>query len=79
MNPVEIPFPPFIINPMWQNPHPALEAVLQINLPDWQSLDMTGTLPNSSLIKGKNRFFLPQDSVCECVDDYSLHQNYLIS
>lgn len=79
MNPVEIPFPPFIINPMWQNPHPALEAALQINLPDWQSLDMTGTLPNSSLIKGKNRFFLPQDSVCECVDDYSLHQNYLIS
>lgn len=79
MNPVEIPFPPFIINPMWQNSHPALEAALQINLPDWQSLDMTGTLPNSSLIKEKNRFFLPQDSVCECVDDYSLHQNYLIS
>lgn len=75
MNPVEIPFPPFIINPMWQNPHLTLEATV----PDWQSLDMTGTLPNSSLIKEQNRFFLPQDSVCECVDDYSLHQNYLIS
>lgn len=64
MGPLWIPWsflsPPFIINPMWQNPHPTLE----MTLPDWQSLDMTGVLPNSSLIEEQNRFFPYLRSQC---------------